>query len=118
MNKRQNTFTFRHLLPAVMMLATLAWLTVSLPYVNKAQQEYKQLCKQAGESKADDNSNPLSNTAEEKNESGGSLLSEYLHEAPVMERHFITLSTSYARYPSALYLAYHPELLLPPPDEV
>lgn len=116
MNKRQTIFTLRHLLSAVIMLAALAWLTVSLPYAAKAQQEYKQVCKQSGEHKADDNTNPLSNTNEEKTESGVSLLSEYLHEATVIERHFVTLSTSHVCRPSALYLAYHPDLVIPPPE--
>lgn len=98
------------------MLVALAWLTVSLPYVAKAQQEFKVLCKQSGDSKTDDNTNPLSNTNEEKTESGVSLLSEYLHEAIVVERHFITLSTSHVCHPSALYLAYHPDLIIPPPE--
>lgn len=98
------------------MLAALAWLTISLPYVAKAGQDYKQLCKQTGHADMADDDNPLSNTNEEKSESGASLLSEYLHEAPVMEQHFITLSTSYACHPSALYLAYHPDLFIPPPE--
>jgi hypothetical protein len=115
MRKGQKIFTLLHLASAVLMLAALAWLTVSLPYVAKAQQEYKQLCKQDG-SKATDDNNPLSNTNEEKSESGSPLLAEYLHEAPVMENHFIILSTSHRCHPSALYLAYHPELLIPPPE--
>ena len=117
MNKRQTIFTLRYLLSAAVMLAALAWLTVSLPYVHKARQAYQQLCKQTGDTNTDEDSgNPLSNTTEEKAESGTSLLSEYLHEAPVMERHFVTLSTAYACHPSALYLAYHPDLLIPPPE--
>ena len=97
------------------MLTALAWLTVCLPVVNKAQKQYQQIAKQSGTSKAGDNTNPLSNTNEERSESGLSLLSEYLHEAPVMERRFVTLSRSYSCHPSGLYLAYHPELIIPPP---
>lgn len=97
------------------MLTALAWLTVCLPVVNKAQKQYQQVAKQAGDSKANDNTNPLSNTNEEKCESGASLLSEYLHEAPVMERHFVILSTTFSFHPSDLYLAYHPDLIIPPP---
>lgn len=119
MNKPQTAFTLRHWLSAVLMLAALAWLTVCLPHVNKAQQVYQQLCKQNGHAAADDdNNNPLTNTNEEKNESGASLLSEYLHEAPVLETLSVVLTSFYKCHPSDLYLAYHPELVSPPPDEV
>ena len=97
------------------MLTALGWLTVCLPVVNKAQKQYQQAAKQIDGSEADDNTNPLSNTNEEKGESGVSLLSEYLHEAPAMERHFVILSQSYSFHPSDLYLAYHPDLIIPPP---
>lgn len=96
------------------MLMTLAWLTVCLPYVNESQQVTKQQVeKKTGTA---DNSNPLTNTNEERSESGASLLSEYLHEMPVLEHNFITLTSFYKCHPSDLYLAYHPELIIPPPE--
>lgn len=115
MGRNQHIHTFRHLASAVMMLLALAWLTVCLPYVNKAQQNYVQFCKQAGKAVVDDN-NPLCNTTEEKNESGTSLLQEYLHEMPEVTQNFITLAAYYKCHPSDLYHAYHPELVIPPPE--
>lgn len=114
MGQPQKIFRLRHVLSAVVMLLALAWLTVSLPYVNAAQQHQHVLC--TGNDASTDDSSPFSTTTEEKNESGTSLLSEYLHEIPVMERNFITLTAFFKCHPSDLYIAYHPELVLPPPD--
>lgn len=95
------------------MIVTLLWLTVSTPFVFKAQQEQK---KEQTQSKQNYNTNPFSNTTEEKNESSVNTLSEYLHEPPAMENNFIVLTTLYKLYSSKIYLAHHPELLSPPPE--
>lgn len=116
MGKKQNILNLRRLASAVVMLLALVWLTVSLPYVNEAQQKFNALCKATGQTQSVDDSNPLSNTTEEKNESGASLLSEYLHELPVIAHHFVTVPKFYKCHPSDLYLAYHPELVIPPPE--
>ena len=117
MRKRQNIFNWKHMASVVVMLLALAWLTVSLPYVNEAQMKYKQTSQQkekdaSGQEKDD----PFSNTTEEKNESGGNTLAEYLHDMHLFEHHFTLLKTYYKCHPSDLYLAYHPELVIPPPE--
>lgn len=96
------------------MIATLLWLTVSTPFVFKAQQEQKKEIQ--NQSKQNDNTNPFANTTEEKNESSVNTLSEYLHEPPALENNFIVLTTLYKLYSSKIYLAHHPELLSPPPE--
>lgn len=99
-----------------MMLAMLMWLTVCLPIVNQSQKVAKVQTEQTDSDSDNGSGNPLTNTNEEKSESGTSLLSEYLHEVLQHERHFITLTTYYKCHPSSVYIAFHPELVIPPPE--
>ena len=98
------------------MIVTLLWLTVSTPFVFKAQQEQKKEAR--GQSKQSDNTNPFSNTTEEKNESSVSTLSEYLHEAHVIEHGYTIIEKFEKCHAEDLYFAYHPELISPPPDAI
>ena|SRR5688572_6358724 len=116
MQQIKSTYTLRHILASMFMMLALAWLTVCLPYVNEHQQAYKTYIQQSGEETPTDCGNPLNNTNEEKTESGTSLLSEYLHDVTVIEHNFITLSSFYKCHPSDLYHAYHPDLVIPPPE--
>lgn len=116
MEKRKQIFTPLHVLSSIVMLALLTWLTVCLPFVNQSQKATKAQTEQNGKQTETDNSNPLNNTNEERSENGTSLLSEYLHEAPVMERPFVWLDPAFKKHPSDLYIAYHPDLIIPPPD--
>jgi hypothetical protein len=116
MKKCKPLYTVKDAVTSVLMLALLTWLTVCLPIVNQSQKAAKVQTEQSSNDEKADDGNPLNNTNEEKSESGTSLLSEYLHEVPVMERHFITLTTYYKCHPSALYIAFHPELIIPPPE--
>ena len=116
MGKPNNTFLLRHQLASIMMLVLLTWLTVCLPFVAESQKISKAQTAQTDKEQKSDNSNPLTNTNEERSESGASLLSEYLHETPVLERHFILLTSSFKGHPSDVYIAYHPDLIIPPPE--
>ena len=116
MKRSQRPYPLKNILSSVFMMLALAWLTVCLPYVNEQQQQLKGCIEKTAGNTADDNSNPLGNTNEEKTESGTSLLAEYLHEMHELAHNFITLTTFYKCHPSDLYLAYHPELVIPPPE--
>ena len=116
MTKRKTLYTVKDVLASVLMLALLAWLTVCLPFVNQSQQAAKAQTEQSSKEKKSNHANPLTNTNEERSESGNSLLQEYLHEAAHLERHFTTLNSSFNGHPSDLYIAFHPELLIPPPE--
>ena len=101
------------------MMFLLLWLTVSTPYVYSFQQEVKkEMAKQSSSAEKNNNadSNPLSGTNEEKTESGTNTLSEYLHDLEAIEHHFILLTSFFKCHPSDLYLAYHPEMIIPPPE--
>ena len=99
------------------MLLLLSWLTVCLPFVNESQQTLERQIERTGDHAPEaDNDNPLSNTNEEKAESGLALFSEYLHDTNVLERSLSRSSTFGKCHPTDLYLAYHPKLNLPPPE--
>ena len=102
----------------LVMLAALAWLTISLPYVNGAQMHLKAKEAQSEEKKGGINDNPLTNTIAEKNESGPVSLSEYLHEEQSAAAPELALMNFYKCHPSDLYYAFHPELISPPPEAV
>lgn len=100
------------------MLLALVWLTVCLPVVYAQQQAQKQtaLLHQV-EVPADSESNPLSNTTEEKAGNGiNSLSEEYLHHTHVSEYEGMLVQTYYKCHAADLYFAYHPELISPPPN--
>ena len=80
-----------------------------------AQKTQKEMSKQQAKS-CDDNSNPLSNSNEEKTESGVNTLSEYLHEIHITNQPVSILDKYYKCHSSDLYFAFHPELISPPPE--
>src|SRR4051794_6959280 len=100
MKKRKQLFTFKDVVSSILMLVMLTWLTVCLPFVNQSQKAAKAPTEQSSKEDKTDNGNPLTNTNEEKSESGNTLLSEYLHEVPLLEHHFITLTTYFKGHPS------------------
>lgn len=118
MNKTKPTYYhFKHKLSSVLMIIALLWLTISIPFVYAAQSSGQDLLTLQCEDHAEDgSSNPLTNTNEEKTESGVNSLSEYLHEAHSLEHGFIILTKFEKCHADDLYFAFHPELISPPPD--
>ena len=115
MKGRKKTYTIFQLASAVVMILALLWLTVSTPFVYAADKLAKQeVQKQTGQCQEED-TNPFSNTTEEKNESGVNNLSEYLHDVHLLERISVTLTKYYKCHLSDTYYAFHPDLHLPPP---
>jgi len=99
---------------AVFMIVALLWLTVSIPFVNAAQEQQKAAVERSGGQ--DRNTNPFSGTNEEKSETGVNMLQEYLHETHTTEHHFIIVSNPFKCHSADLYFAFHPELISPPPE--
>lgn len=105
----------KHKLYSLLMMVALLWLTVSTPFVYAQQQA----AKQAVENNLTDSGDcdPLTNTSEEKSESGANTLQEeYLHTAHHAEQHFVTLTVHCKCHSSDLYFAFHPDTVSPPPD--
>lgn len=96
------------------MMFALAWLTISLPYVYEAQQNIYKIADNSSTKKTAHN--PLTNTTEEKTPSVNSLSEEYLHghEEPL---HFFATEIIHNNAEFIdLYIAFHGELISPPPE--
>ena len=105
-----------------MMIATLLWLTISTPFVFAAQQEISK--KNKGDITAqmpvpeneEETANPFGNTTEEKSPGSTSLSEEFLHDHNTAGNLF----SATRHYPQSnnagTYIAFHGELLVPPPN--
>jgi hypothetical protein len=108
---------------SVFMILTLVWLTVSLPFVNAAQQQAIEQSSSAASDnplnsdEEDDNNNPFANTTEEKTSGNFNTLSEeYLHDTHYFDHYVIVPSVEYKLEHVSTYIAFHGELISPPPD--
>ena len=102
------------------MIAALLWLTISAPFVNAAQQ---QLAKQEKVSQSnaplaateEDNSNPFGNNTEEKAPTN-TLSEEYIHDHH-SDYYFFSLASQFHKGEDAgIYIAFHGEVIVPPPN--
>ncbi len=103
------------------MMIALSWLTVSVSFVSAFQEEMAKQQQlehnQSQDASSDEDSNPFGNNTEEKTASSNTSFSEeYLHDHPVA--HFISaeIFTLHALHNDETYLAFHGELLVPPPN--
>jgi hypothetical protein len=104
------------------MILALVWLTVSAPFVYASQQ---QLAKQNKDVKGasllagneeETASNPGNNTEEKMPNSGNSFSEEYLHDHHVTDCFFSIASQYHECKNAGTYIAFHGELLVPPPN--
>jgi hypothetical protein len=121
MKKTRQPYTVFQSISAVLMILALLWLTISLPYVYNNQQEMaKQEC--AGNipiplTENEEEANPLGNTTEEKAPNSLSSFSEeYLHDNHRSEYFFLIASQFHKCEKANTYVAFHGELLVPPPN--
>ena len=113
MKKQKNTFTMGEVLSCLFMIFALLWLTVSLPFVNYAEQVGKaQVC----DSTDNSNSTQQNLPTEEKTESGSNSLSEYLHDHHFEMHEGYVINNGFKLSPDDTYLAFHPEQILLPPE--
>jgi hypothetical protein len=127
MNKRKKTHTFFQKASAVFLMVTLLWLTVSAPFVAIAQQ---QLAKQqksllvtdtakaaaCEDCNGDEDGGNSNNNIEEKVPSSTNLSEEFLHEHYITHHFFTVVSLYHKLENSDSYIAFHGELLVPPPN--
>ena len=101
------------------MILTLVWLTISTPFVNASQQQMQQSSASVpadNQTTGSDDNNPFSNTTEEKAESGSGTLSEYLHNIHELVHPTGLAHKHNASHEANVYLAFHGEMLCPPPN--
>lgn len=104
---------------SLLMILTLLWLTVSVSFVFSSQQVSKQ--EQASSTSLpgdneEESANPFGNNTEEKNPGSTSFSEEYLHNTE-SDTHLISCTIAFGAGENAgLYVAFHGELLVPPPN--
>jgi hypothetical protein len=99
------------------MILLLGWFTVSLPIVNKAQQETVSSPADQDGDPDGDGSQPIENTSEEKAPSGtGTMSEEYIHHGIELTRAWERIQSRYLHSSSREYISFHGEMLCPPPD--
>jgi len=108
-------------LSAVFMILALLWLTISAPFVIAAQHELAKQDKTANSASPlagneEGTANPFGNTTEEKAPSSSSFSEEYLHDHHKADYFFSIVSQYHKCEDSGIYVAYHGELLVPPPN--
>lgn len=122
MKKNKKSYCLSQKFSAIFMILALVWLTISTPFVCSFKQ---QMAKQAKiensryilNGNEEDSSNPLGNNTEEKTPGTGiSFSEEYLHDQPSTHFFCEALVTFHKSKNSDTYIAYHGELLVPPPD--
>jgi hypothetical protein len=118
----KKTYSGFQLASAVFMILALLWLTISAPFVYACQQELAKQNKteqtqshMAGNE--EETANPFGNNTEEKApNSTNSFSEEYLHDQHVAD-YFFSPGLQYHKCINArTYVAYHGELLVPPPN--
>ena len=122
MKKVSHSYNFFQRLSATMMIVALSWLTISAPFVFEQQQK---IAKQNTSATADlpvagteEESNPFSGSTEEKAPKSLSTFSEeYLHDHHQSEYLFSIASKFHKCEDADTYVAYHGELLVPPPNK-
>ena len=123
MKRRLKIYSVFQLFSAVIMILALAWLTVSTPFVYASQQEpaKQQKMEKPGTPLAgseEESSKPGGKNTEEKTPGSTSLSEEYLHNNQKSD-YFFTLSLQYEKCENSdIYIAFHGELLVPPPNKL
>ena len=112
-------------LSSLLMLVTLAWLTISTPFVYDFQQKLKQIklaeIIPGNNSHVDDKdgiNTMMPNPTEEKTETNSNNFSEYLHHHDYVDDYHTAGIKYHISLSSELYIAFHGELLSPPPDSL
>lgn len=103
------------------MMMALLWLTVSSPFMFADQQESAKHNKAANAASPfaqteEESANPFGSASEEKAPTTTSFSEEYLHDHHITD-HFFSIALQYHKCENAdIYIAYHGELLVPPPN--
>ncbi len=106
-------------LSALLMILTLLWLTVSISFVYASMDNAGQDQAATSSLPADneeESANPFGSNTEEKNPGSSSFSEEFLHHSE-SGSHFISSVIAFGSGENAsLYVAFHGELLVPPPN--
>jgi len=115
-------YSFFQRVSAIMMIVALSWLTISAPFVFEQQQniakENSSSCTNFPMAGNEEEANPFSSSTEEKApKSLNTFSEEYLHDHHYSEYLFSISSKFHKCEDAGTYVAYHGELLVPPPNK-
>jgi hypothetical protein len=121
--KASEIYSLKEKFWGVLMILALLWLTICLPIVNDAREK---IAKQFATAiplndipvENTEDSNPLSNSVEEKSSGNSSILEEYLHHALESLAPGDPLLSHIDLHSYDTYIAFHGELLSPPPESL
>jgi cytoskeletal protein RodZ len=120
MKKNSKKYKAKKVFPVIFMMLSLLWLTVSTPFIYAGQKEMaKQHATSAGSPLSEneqENSNPFGNSTEEKTPGSNSFSEEYLHDQHLINQFFSSGLQHHKCDDAAYYIAFHGELLVPPPN--
>lgn len=122
MKKIPQPYSFFQRVSAIMMIIALSWLTISAPFVFEQQQKIAKqnsaACADLPISGTEEEANPFSGSTEEKAPKTLNTFSEeYLHNHHQSE-YFLSIASQFHKCENAgTYVAYHGELLVPPPNK-
>lgn len=106
---------------SVFMILALLWLTISAPFVIAGQQKMAKMERICSDScpladSEEETANPFGNTTEEKSPNSTNFSEEFLHDHHSSEYSF-SIALQYHKCENAgTYVAFHGELLVPPPN--
>ncbi|MEO6540222.1 MAG: hypothetical protein ABIN74_04485 [Ferruginibacter sp.] len=121
MKKSRKVYSVSQLFSAVIMILALMWLTVSTPFVLAHQQGLAKKHKMEKTTTAlagseEETTKTPGNNTEEKTPGGNSFSEEYLHDNHKTDP-FFSVTRQYQKCENAgTYIAFHGELLVPPPN--
>ncbi len=121
MKRIKNIYSFCNKAAAIGMILALLWLTVSAPFVFAAQEELAAYHQSADSSMPagageEESASPFGNATEEKAPSSSTFSEEYLHDHH-SDEHSFSIALQYNKHGDAgTYIAFHGELLVPPPN--
>jgi hypothetical protein len=122
MKKVPQPYSFFHHVSAIMMIVALSWLTISAPFVFEQQQKIAKqnpaACADLPIAGTEEEANPFSGSTEEKApKTLNSFSEEYLHDLHQSEYLFSMASQFHKGEDASTYVAFHGELLVPPPNK-
>ena len=121
MKTNRNIYTASQSVSALLMMLALLWLTVSLPFAYASQQELAgknsiEKNHTAFPTSEEESCNPFSGSEEKAPTNGSQVSEEYLHDHHKSEYLFTLVSTFHKLENAGTYIAFHGELLVPPPN--
>lgn len=116
MKETKSKYNLSQKIHACFMIIALLFLTVSAPLSLNSQTLNDISTQQSDSSSQEDNTNPFGNNTEEKVPSSNNLAEEYLHDSSDATTLSENDRSRFASHDVEIFIDYHHELLVPPPN--